>query len=231
MAAGAGPVLPPDSTGKTTGAFSFGTTPVIYLPAGVMVDSSGNELASATSAPTGTERALVTRPIAPASQTVTGTVAATQSGTWTVTENTTTRTNVTLYAEAVAGAASEALITLSQSKAFATATTGTSYTVTSGKTLRIHALVITWVATTTTANTSRIRIRVNTAGAAAVTSPIAYSARIGWESPTFIANEAEFNQITFPGGIDVPSGSGVGVTHLEAAANGTIDVTLVGFEY
>lgn len=67
MAATAGPQLPPDSTGKTMGAFSFGSGPTIYLPAGVWTDSAGNELASATSAPAGTERGLITRPIGPVS--------------------------------------------------------------------------------------------------------------------------------------------------------------------
>jgi hypothetical protein len=154
------------------------------------------------------------------------------AGTLAVREATDTgRTNVSLYAEAVAGAAAEALVTLSQSKQFAAASSGTSYTVTAGKTLRLVALVLTWVSTTTTANTSRVRIRVNTAGAALVTSPIVFTSRIGWESPTFIANESEMQPIMFPGGIDVPAGSGVAVTHQEAAANGTLDVTLIGFEF
>lgn len=141
------------------------------------------------------------------------------------------RTAVTLLAEAVAGAAAEALITLTQSKQFAATTTGTGYTVTAGKTLRLTSITIAWISTTTTANTTRIRIRVNTAGAATTSSPLVWSARVAWGAATFIANQGETVTIAIPGGLDIPAGAGVGVTHLEAAANGTIDVSLVGFEF
>lgn len=141
------------------------------------------------------------------------------------------RTAVALYAEAVAGAASEAVVTLSQSKGFAAPSTGTSYPVAAGKTLRLMSITVAFVATTTTANTTRIRIRVNTGGAAIVTSPIVWSVRFGWESATFIANESETITIPLPDGIEIPAGAGVAVTHQEAAANGTVDVSIAAFEY
>jgi hypothetical protein len=67
--------LPPDSTGKPTGmvpvAVAGGT---LYLPASVMVDAAGNTIDSATAAPAGTERGLVTRNIPSGTQPVSGTV-------------------------------------------------------------------------------------------------------------------------------------------------------------
>jgi hypothetical protein len=138
---------------------------------------------------------------------------------------------VAIYAEAVAGATSEALITTSQSKAYGAPSTGTSYGVTAGKTLRITSITIAFISTTTTANTTRIRLRVNPSGAALVNSPIAWSIRVAWESATFIANEGETVTIPLPDGIEVPGGGGLALTHQEAAANGTVDVSLACFEY
>jgi len=141
------------------------------------------------------------------------------------------RASVALTAEAVAGSTSEGLITLTQSKAGAATSTGTSYPVAAGKTLRLQALLVTFVATTTTANTARIRLRVNTGGAAAANSPVQLSFRVGLPSATFIANEAVTVRLPIPDGFEIPAGAGVGITHQEAAANGTLDVSLLGYEY
>lgn len=48
-------------------------------------DGAGNALASSTSAPAGTEQALIVRNVPSGTQAVSGTVAATQSGTWNIT--------------------------------------------------------------------------------------------------------------------------------------------------
>jgi hypothetical protein len=85
MAAGAGPQLPPNSSGFTLAAFNYGSGPTLYLPASCLTDSAGNELVSATSAPAGTERALIVRNIPSGTQTVSGSV--TTSGTATITGN------------------------------------------------------------------------------------------------------------------------------------------------
>lgn len=63
--------LPPDSTGKATGMVPVAVTGgTLYLPASVMVDASGNTIDSATAAPAGTERGLVTRNIPSGTQPV-----------------------------------------------------------------------------------------------------------------------------------------------------------------
>lgn len=141
------------------------------------------------------------------------------------------RSAVMITVEALAGAIAEALATLTWSKGYAAVTTGTSYNVTAGKTLRLQALVISFIATTTTANTTRIRLRVNPAGAALLTSALQFSIRIAWPSATFIANEAYTIVIPFPDGIEIPGGGGLAISHIEAAANGTIDISLSGYEY
>ena len=139
------------------------------------------------------------------------------------------RSNVSLYAEAVAGIIAETAISINKSVQYAAAVAATSNGPTTGKNLRIYAALVTWVSTSTTANTARLRIRVNPAAAATTASPIAFSARIGWESATFIANESEFQQI--PLDIDVPSGGQFMATLACVAANGTLDVQLLAYEY
>jgi hypothetical protein len=64
-----------------------------------------------------------------------------------------------------------------------------------------------------------------------VNSPIAWSIRVAWESATFIANEGETVTIPLPDGIEVPGGGGLAVTHQEQAANGSIDISCLAFEY
>jgi hypothetical protein len=141
------------------------------------------------------------------------------------------RQNWTAYAEAVAGAAAETAIAINVSLAFGAAAipTGNAYIVPAGKTLRITSMSISWVSTTTTANTTRIRIRALPTGTAVLTSPIVWSNRLGWESPTFIANEAEFQNVPFPGELEFPAGSSLIFSHTEAAANGTVDITVSGY--
>lgn len=229
------------------------TAAALPLPSGASTETTLSSLnGKVTAVNTGAVTISAALPAGAAnigSVTIAGTPAVAQSGTWTATPTTLTkgtqgaagyttqdlkdagRTNVSITAEAFAGAAAEALITTTQSKAFATATTGTSYTVTAAKTLRLQSLTITLISTTTTANTSRIRLRVNPGGAAIITSPIVFTARVGWPTATFIANEAQTVNVQIPDGIEVPAGGGVALTHIEAAANGTVDVSLQGFEY
>lgn len=139
------------------------------------------------------------------------------------------RANVSLYAEAVAGIIAETPISMNKSTQFAAAAAATSNGPSAAKNLRIYAMVISWVSTSTTANTCRVRLRVNPSAAATTASPIAYTARIAWESPTFIANEGEFQFI--PLDIDIPSGGQIMATLACVAANGTLDIQLLAYEY
>lgn len=141
------------------------------------------------------------------------------------------RSSVMVTAEAVAGSASEALVTMTISRSGGATTTGTSLNVTAGKTLRITSIVASFVSTTTTANTSRLRLRVNAGGAAIITSPLQMSFRVGWPSATFAANEANTVALQIPDGYELPAGAGLAITHLEAAANGTLDISVQGYEY
>lgn len=146
----------------------------------------------------------------------------------------TSRTPWSLFAEAIAGSASEALITATVATVPGSAgASGTSYSVPSGKTLRITHIVVNFIATTTTANTSKIRLRAVASGTALIGSAVFLSLpRLGFETATFIANESSAPLIiALPDGLEFPANAAIAVTHIEAAANGTLDVQLVGFLY
>ena len=147
------------------------------------------------------------------------------------------RSTITAYAKAIAGAASETIIaTWSISRAFgaptASVTSLPNTTVTAAKNFRIQQISVSFVATTTTANTTLIQMRVNTAGAAVIGSNLVYAfPRIAWPTATFVANEGYTVVFEIPDGLEIPAAAGVAFTHTEAAANGTIDISLIGYEY
>lgn len=145
------------------------------------------------------------------------------------------RTPWSTFAEAVAGGTSEALVTLTIATVPGTAgTNATSYTVPAAKTLRLTHIAAVFIATTTTANTSKLRIRaLSSSPPVLVNSAVLVSLpRMGFETATFIANESSPPVLLpLPDGLEFPAGSAIGVTHQEAAANGTIDVQLFGFLY
>lgn len=138
--------------------------------------------------------------------------------------------NVALYAEAVAGIIAETAISINKSVAYAAAAAATSNGASAAKELVIMGMIISWVSTSTTANTARVRIRVNPGGAAIITSPIALTFRISWESATFIANEGEFQPIMFEKAIIIPNPGQFMATIACVAANGTLDIQLIAYE-
>ena len=143
--------------------------------------------------------------------------------------------NILLDSFAVA-AITETLNTMSYSTDNGTLTTGTSYTVTTAKRLRIQAVSVGLHTITgnTTAVTVIVRIRVNNAGAATVTSPV--------QMVIPLAGIAAANQnadtvvIAIPGGWEFVAGAGIGVTttcagFVATTAAPKVDISIIGYEY
>ena len=143
--------------------------------------------------------------------------------------------NILLDSFAVA-AATETLNTMSYSTDNGTLTTGTSYTVTTAKRLRIQAVSVGLhtIAGNTTAVTVIVRIRVNNAGAATVTSPV--------QMVIPLAGIAAANQnadtvvIPIPDGWEFVAGAGIGVTttcvgFVSTTAAPKVDISIIGYEY
>lgn len=143
--------------------------------------------------------------------------------------------NILLDSFAVA-AITETLNTMSYSTDNGTLTTGTSYTVTTAKRLRIQAVSVGLhtIAGNTTAVTVIVRIRVNNAGAATVTSPV--------QMVIPLAGIAAANQnadtvvIAIPDGWEFVAGAGIGVTttcvgFVATTAAPKVDISIIGYEY
>lgn len=133
-------------------------------------------------------------------------------------------------------ATTETLHTMSYSTDNAALTTGTSYSVTAGKRLRLQQLVGTLHTITgnTTAITCIIRIRANAAGAAIVSSPVQYVMALPGIAA---ANQSAGSVPTqFPDGWEFAASTGIGVTStcpgfVATTAAPKLNITITGYEY
>lgn len=144
------------------------------------------------------------------------------------------RTFITLTAQALAGVTSETLISTFNLNKGGTYTTGSvgSYTITSGKTLRIQNISMSIRAGAAAVPFSRMTLRSNTAGATVATSNIL------WQGPEVFGISATSGvggqvSVDFPDGLEV-AGNGtisIGMSHLDQATTNVINISIVGYEY
>ena len=199
-------ILIPDGTAlvspQALAEYTAGTKTGTKHQALVVCDSAGNPVDSLAAAPAGTERGIVTRPIASGTQVVAGGSAAgaalsgnpvrngASDGTNIQDLNVTAkgtqgarglavqdlkdagRTPVLIHAEAAAGNAADTLLTLVKVTGSTTAAGATSISPTTGKTLRITEGVVVLVSTGTAVINVRFRGRYNPTGAALLTSAV-----------------------------------------------------------
>lgn len=141
------------------------------------------------------------------------------------------RIYVVLVATGVAGVTTEALFTFSQNKQGVNTDGVTTYTVTSGKTLRIQGLYCSNRDGTTTISWSRAVIRHNTGGACTATSPKVVGIEVG--DAAALAGGTGYADVPFPDGIEI-FGNGtqaICVSHLDQANTNVVTCSLVGYEY
>jgi len=136
------------------------------------------------------------------------------------------RTYICITIDTVTGITTEALATMSINKA-GTTTTGTSYAVTTGKTLRITSFCSSVKNTSTVVSTSRIRVRA--AATVAATSSILIANET--YAPGAVANMGGVDDTTVPDGIEIAAGIQIGISHIEAAITCTASCCLMGYEY
>jgi hypothetical protein len=143
------------------------------------------------------------------------------------------RTLVTFTADAVTPAAADTLVTVAKLVGD-TATAGvTTYAVTSGKTLRVQAISIAFTSSTTTANKVRVRLRTLSSGACIATSPLVGTYELALPNGTLATNAGQATvTIPLPDGLEFSGATrNVCLSAIAAAANGTLTITLIGFEY
>jgi hypothetical protein len=142
------------------------------------------------------------------------------------------RTYVSFTALAAAGVTAEALLSMAQNKQGVNTAGVTSYTITSGKTLRITSIGVSVRSGAAAIAFSRIALRHNTAGATTAASPIAYLVP---EANTLNATSGSGGEVV----IDIPDGieffgngtQTIGVSHLDQATTNILNVTICGYEY
>lgn len=146
------------------------------------------------------------------------------------------RAPVTYYmAIPVLATATDTLQSLTGTKANATVVaTATPAVVTAGKTFRIQRMWATYIATATSGY-AIVRLRYNTAGVVAATSPILLHTAVGAGTPA-TANSVGIEDSTVPDGLEVPAGTGIGITvqgfaAATATAVGYVLCGVSGYEY
>jgi hypothetical protein len=142
-------------------------------------------------------------------------------------------------------AATDALLTVTESRDGAATTTFTSKVITSGKRLRLQACHLTYeFAGTTVANLRPIyvRIRINTAGAATTASPLVCTLGVApdvvYSTAAILLGGGVSQEYTFPDGFEF-LGDGTKQIGITAIAPGWVTTTtlpiltmsIVGFEY
>lgn len=139
------------------------------------------------------------------------------------------RVSKVFQATAVAGVVAETLLTLVMLSDLAAAAGATSYTVTSGKRLRLTGLFVTWRNNTAAAGGVTIRVRAIAVAPAVIGSACIATANATTSLATIGSGGSAF--ATFPEGFELPAGAGVGVTQQAVTAVVGFDVQLVGYEY
>jgi hypothetical protein len=140
------------------------------------------------------------------------------------------RTAVVLSVTAVASVTAAALFTMNIWKNGAVST-GTSYTVTAGKTFRIQAIQFgvrfATPSTTVTFASARFDLRAIASGALSATSAALYG-----DTKMAVANAPTPNSdLNIPDGLELPSGYVFGMSHVDSATTLLLDALIVGYEY
>lgn len=144
------------------------------------------------------------------------------------------RTLVTLNADAVTPAASDTLVTVAKLVGDTVTAGVTTYQVSSGKTLRLQAITISLTSSTTTINKVRVRLRTLVSGACIATSPLVATYEVGWVTPTTPVANAPGTSVTipFPDGMEFSGATrNVCLSAIAVAANATLSIALIGYEY
>lgn len=140
------------------------------------------------------------------------------------------RDRVSFTADRVTPAASDTLVTFTKNVGGTATTAQTTYTVTSGKTLRIETVTIGVATSTTAAFSVRVALRENTSGSCTASSaPVTL---LEAATLTAVTNEgANFATAVIPDGWEFPAADSVCVSAIASSATGTLTVTVLGFEY
>jgi len=132
-------------------------------------------------------------------------------------------------ATAIATTTTDTMVTLTPSSDFATGGSGTSFTVTAGKRLRIQTISVAFRAGTAANLAANFRFRVSTSGA--VTTATAVAVSLASQSTNATIGSIGVGFVNFPDGLELSGTMQFGISQLSTLTTSTVDVSIVGYEY
>lgn len=144
------------------------------------------------------------------------------------------RSRVLFTADAVAVATTEALVTFTKDVAGTGTASQTTYTVTSGKTLRVQSITVSLTDTSTTVARVRVRLRENTGGTCTASSTLAWTADFGPLPGTQAAGLALQGPFmaSVPDGLEFPAADSICLSEVATTnATAVLSIAIIGYEY
>lgn len=105
---------------------------------------------------------------------------------------------------------------------------GTSFAVTTGKTLRILSITVDVKATAATIVAATFTVRT-APGVVTTASPVEFAVTVGTNAA--VANTTNCFQMDIPDGLELVGTDQIGISCISSTASATIDVSINGFEY
>lgn len=136
------------------------------------------------------------------------------------------RTFLVWFCDAIATVTSEALISIAVNKAGSGLAAATTYTVTTGKTLRLQTLSASVAESSSTVQYVKVRVR---SGASVTTSSQVCAGLFVASSGA--TNNAGYAEQCIPDGLEIAGGQQVGISMVSGTVNGLATITLIGYEY
>jgi hypothetical protein len=130
----------------------------------------------------------------------------------------------------VACVTTEAMLSMVPVRAGVAAAGATTIAVTSGKTLRLTAIVFSSRSTSAAVLSARCALRMNPSGAAIATSPILAIASTTQQAAA-LAEAGDTCVVALPDGIEISGTQQVGLSQVCSATTGVVYASLIGFEY
>jgi hypothetical protein len=136
-------------------------------------------------------------------------------------------------ATAIAGVTcvtAEALLSLNVSRDCAATAAATSITVTSGKRLRVQAIVVGIRSTSAAVLSGRISLRMNPSGAVTATSPIIATVSLSQKAAA-LAEAGNELCVPIPDGVEFSGTMQFGLSQVCSAITGVVYASIIGYEY
>jgi len=132
----------------------------------------------------------------------------------------------------VTGVTTEALVSMVPQRGGTAAGAATTFTVTSGKTLRLTNIFVGFITSTSATVTSgRFSLRMVASGTPTASSTIVMSFPLSFPSSAAALNEGTSQFIDIPGGLEFSGTMSFGISQVMSSANSTIWVSVLGYEY